>query len=77
MASNFKKYCNHTIKQLRREMKHIRRKNQRTEALYFPEEYEVFRVVAEEHVPDKCQINEEHEEIGEILKRLMLVMPSF
>jgi hypothetical protein len=71
MASNFKKYCNHTIKQLRRERKHIRRKNQRTE------EYEVFRVVAEEPVPDKCEINEEHEEIGEILKRLMPVMPSF
>ena len=44
-------------------MKHIRRKNQRTEALYFPEEYEVFRVVDEEPVPDKCQINEEYEEI--------------
>ena len=58
-------------------MKHIKRKNQRTKAIYFPEEYEVFRVVAKEPVLDKCQINEEHEEIGEILKRLMPVLPSF
>jgi len=46
------------IKQLRRELKQIMRKNQRTEAIYFPEEYEVSLVVTEEPVPDKDKIIE-------------------
>ena len=37
----------------------------------------MFRVVAEEPVLDKDQINEDDKEIGEILKRLMPVMSSF
>ena len=62
----------------------MRRKNQRAEATYFASKYKVFSAVVEELIPyeDKDQIADlekinEDEEIDEILKRLMPVLPSF
>ena len=60
------------------------RKNQRAEATYFAGKYKVFSAVVKELIPygDKDQIADleqinEDEEIDEILKRLMPVLPSF
>jgi hypothetical protein len=70
------------LKQFRRELKQFRRKNQRTKASYFTEQYGVSPVAAEEpmledHNAELDQINEESEEIDEILKILIPVLPSF
>ena len=68
------------IKQLQREMKQMRRKNQQAESLYFADKYDVLPaeepiLVDQNAVLD--QINEEHEEICEISKRLIYVLRSF
>jgi hypothetical protein len=68
------------LKQLRRELKHMRRNNQHEESLYFADKYDVLAVeepILEEKNAKLDRINEEHEEIGEILRRLMPVLPSF
>jgi hypothetical protein len=71
------------IKQLRRELKHMWRKNQQEE-IYFAGKYKVSSAVAEELIPDGDQDQiadleqiDEDEEINAILKRLMPVLPSF
>jgi hypothetical protein len=64
------------IKQLRRELKHIRRKNQQEELLYFVDKYDVFPAeepMLEDQNAEVDQINEDDKEIGEILKILMPV----
>jgi hypothetical protein len=71
------------IKQLRRELKHMWRKNQQEE-IYFAGKYKVSSAVVEELIPDGDQDQiadleqiDEDEEINAILKRLMPVLPSF
>ena len=71
------------IKQLRRELKHMWRKNRREE-IYFAGKYKVSSAVAEEHIPDGDQDQiadleqiDEDEDLNKILKRLMSVLPSF
>jgi len=69
-------------KQFRRELKQYRTKNQRTNKSYFTEQYRVFQVAVEEPMledqnAELKQSNEEVEEINEILKRSMLVLPYF
>jgi hypothetical protein len=68
------------IKQLWRELKHMRRKNQQDRSLYLADKYDVISVeepMLEDQNAEVDQINEDDKEIGEILKRLMPVLPSF
>ena len=68
------------LKQLWREMKQMRRKNQHEELLYSADQYDVFPVeesMFDEKNAELDQINEDDKEISEILKRLMPVLPSF
>jgi hypothetical protein len=65
------------IKQFQRGLKQLRRKNEKAGATYFPDEYEVFVPIPENHNEKVDQINEEFEEKSAILKRLMPILPYF